>query len=79
MASFGQPSSIDAERNSLLVCDTGVNATILVSNIKPLCVAKPQFSNLYDAFGLHSNNKHVAAGDALQAVKKLAVLPKVPI
>ena len=39
MASFGQPSSIVAEGNSLLVCDTGVNAVTLVSSMKPLCLA----------------------------------------
>ena len=78
MASLGQQSSIDAERNSLRVCNTGVNAITLVSSIKPLCVAKQQFSNLYDVFSVQSNNKHVAASDALQAVKKLTVLLKVP-
>lgn len=36
MASFGQPSSIVAEGNSLIVCDTGVNAITLVSSMRPL-------------------------------------------
>ena len=69
MASFGQPSSIVAEGNSLIVCDTGVNAITLVSSMKPLYLATQQFSSLYDAFGVHSNNKHIAASDALQAVE----------
>ena len=69
MASFGQPRSIVAEGNSLLVCDAGVNAVTLVSSMKPLFLATQQSSNLYDAFGVHSNNKHVAASDALQAVE----------
>ena len=69
MASFGQPSSIVAEGNSLIVCDTGVNAITLISSTKPLYLATQQFSSLYDAFGVHSNNKHIAASDALQAVE----------
>lgn len=69
MASFGQPSSIVADGNPLIVCDTGVNAITLVSNMKPLYLATQQFSSLYDAFGVHSNNKHIAASDALQAVE----------
>lgn len=69
MASFGQPSSIVAEGNSLIVCDTGVNAITLVSSMKPLYLATQQFSSLYDAFGVPSNNKHTAASDALQAVE----------
>lgn len=72
MASFSQPSSIVAEGNSLIVCDTGVNAITLVSSMKPLYLATQQFSSLYDAFGVPSNNKHTAASDALQAVKKTA-------
>ena len=71
MASFGQLSSIVAEGNSLIVCDTGVNAITLVSSMKPLYLATQQFSSLYDAFGVHSNNKHIAASDALQAVENI--------
>jgi len=69
MASFGQPSSIVAEGNSLIVCDTGVNAITLVSSMRPLYSATQQFSSLYDAFGVHCTNKHIAASDALQAVE----------
>ena len=69
MASFGQPSSIVAEGNSLIVCDTGVNAITLVSSMKPLYLATQKFSSLYDAFGVHSNNKHIGASDALQTVE----------
>ena len=56
-ASFGQPSSIVAKGNPLIVFDMGVNAIYLVSSIKPLYVASHQFSALYDGFGVHSN-KH---------------------
>ena len=69
VASFGQPSSIVAEGNSLLVCDAGVNAISLVSSMKPLYVATQHFSRLYDAFGVQSNIKHVPVSDALQAVE----------
>ena len=37
-ALFGQTSSIVAEGNSLLVCDIGVNATTIISSMKPLYV-----------------------------------------
>ena len=53
----------------MIVCDTGVNAITLVSSMKPLYLATQQFSSLYDAFGVHSNNKHIAGSDALQAVE----------
>ena len=37
-ALFGQTSSIVAEGNSLLVCDIGVNATTIISSMKPIYV-----------------------------------------
>ena len=36
-----------------------VNAITLVSSMKPLYLGTQQFSSLYDAFGVHSNNKHM--------------------
>ena len=36
MASFGQPSLVVAEGNSVFVCDTGVNAISLITSIKAL-------------------------------------------
>ena len=50
VASFGQPSSIVAEGNSLFVCDTGANAISLMTSIKALHSATKQFGQLYDAF-----------------------------
>ena len=68
MASFGQPSSIVAEGNSLFVCDTGANAISLITSIKALHSAKNQFGQLYDAFGVHCDEKNVEAASALPIV-----------
>lgn len=67
-ASFGQPSSIVSDGNSLLVCDTGVNAVSLVSSIKPLYLACKQYGTLFDVFGVHADTKYVKACDALQTL-----------
>ena len=44
MASFGQPSSVVAEGNSLFVCDTGANAISLITSIKALNSATKLYS-----------------------------------
>ena len=68
MASFGQPSSVVAEGNSVFVCDTGVNAISLITSIKALHFATKQFGQLYDAFGVHCDGKNVEAASALPIV-----------
>ena len=69
MASFGQPSSIVAEGNSLFVCDTGANAISLITSIKALHSAtKQRFCQLYDAFGVHCDEKNVEAISVLSFV-----------
>ena len=62
MASFGQPSSIVAEGNSLFNCDTGI------TSIKALHSATKQFGQLYDAFGVHYDEKNVEAASVLPFV-----------
>ena len=54
---------------SLLVYDTGVNAILLISSMKPLYMVTQQFCKLYDAFGVHSNVKYLQASDVLQEVE----------
>ena len=68
VASFGQPSSIVAEGNSLFVCDTGANAISLITSIKALHLATKQFGQLYDAFGVHCDEKNVEASSVLPFV-----------
>ena len=65
MASFGQPSSIVAEGNSLVVCDTGANAISLITSIKALHSATKQFGQLYDAFRVHCDEKNVEAASVI--------------
>ena len=68
VASFGQPSSIVAEGNSVFVCDTGANAISLITSIKALHSATKQFGQLYDAFGVHCDEKNVEAASVLPFV-----------
>ena len=68
MASFGQPSSIVAEGNSLFVCDTGANAISLITSTKALHSATKQFGQLYDAFGVHCDEKNAEAAIVLPFV-----------
>ena len=68
MASIGQPSSVVAEGNWLFVCDTGANAISLITSIKALHSATKQFGQLYDAFGVHCDEKNVEATSALPIV-----------
>ena len=70
MASFGQPTLVVAEGNSLFVCDTGANAISLITSIKALHSAIKQFGQLYDAFGVHCDEKNVEATSALPIVDK---------
>ena len=69
VASFGQPSSMVAEGNSLFVCDTGANAISLITSMKALHSATKQFGQLYDAFGAHCDEKNVEAASALPFVE----------
>ena len=68
MASFGQPSPIVAEGNSFFVCDTGANVISLITSIKALHSAIKQFGQLYDAFGVHCDEKNVEAASVLPFV-----------
>ena len=68
MASFGQPSSVVAEDNSLFVCDTGADAISLITSINVLHLATKQFGELYDAFGVHCDEKNVEAASVLPFV-----------
>ena len=68
VASFGQPSSIVAEDNSLFVCDTGADAFSLITSINALHLATKQFGQLYDAFGVHCDEKNVEAPSVLPFV-----------
>ena len=62
-------NSIVAEGNSLFVCDTsGANAISLIASIKALHSATKQFSQLYDAFGVHCDEKNVEAASVLPFV-----------
>ena len=68
VASFGHPSSIVAEGNSLFVCDTGANAISVITSIKALNLATKQFGQLYDAFGVHCDEKNMEAASVLPFV-----------
>lgn len=68
MASFGQPSSVVAEGNSLFLCDTGAHAISLITSIKALHSATKQFGQLYDAFGVRCDEKNIEATSALRIV-----------
>ena len=68
VASFGKPSSIVAEGNSLFVCDTGANAISLITSMKALHSVTKQFGQLYDAFGVHCDEKNLEAASVLPFV-----------
>ena len=68
VASFGQPSSMVAEGKSLFVCDTGASAVSLITSLKALHSATKQFGQLYDAFGVHCEEKNVEAASSLPFV-----------
>ena len=68
VASFSQPSSMVAEGKSLFVCDTGASAVSLITSLKTLHSATKQFGQLYDAFGVHCEEKNVVAASSLPFV-----------
>ena len=68
LASFGQPSSIVDEDNSLFVCDTGADAIPRITSINALHLATKQFGQLCDGFGVHCDEKNVEAASVLPFV-----------
>ena len=47
----------------------GVNAVSLISSVKPLYLASEQYVKLFDAFGVHADQKYAKATDALKVLE----------